>query len=180
MANYAVLVVDMLNDFVTGALACDRGQAIVPDLVRLCDEARSKNIPVIFCNDAHIKGVDKELQFWGDHAIAGTAGADVIPELKAGANDIIVPKRHYSGFFGTDLNNILKDLGVDTCIITGLHAHMCCRHTAADAYQNGYDIVVPEETTNSFTEEDYVYGLRYFKETYGARVCKLDELLAEI
>jgi len=179
MAKYAIIVVDMLNDFVTGALACERGQAIVPDLVKLCDEARAKNIPVIFANDAHIKGVDKELQFWGDHAIAGTKGAEVIPDLKVSDKDFIVPKRHYSAFFGTDLNTMLKDLGVDTCVITGLHAHMCCRHTAADAYQYGFDIVVPEETTNSFTEEDYLYGLKYFKETYGADVCKLADLLAK-
>lgn len=179
MAKYAVIVVDMLNDFVTGALACDRGQAIVPDLAKLCDAARAKNVPVIFSNDAHIKGVDKELEFWGDHAIAGTEGAAVIPELKVCDKDFIVPKRHYSGFFGTDLNVLLKDLGVDTVIITGLHAHMCCRHTGADAYQYGFDLVVPEETTNSFTEEEYTYGLKYFKETYGARICKLDEIIAE-
>lgn len=51
-------------------------------------------------------------------------------ELKADPEkDFIVPKRHFSGFFGTDLNVLLKDLGVDTCVICGLHAHMCCRHT---------------------------------------------------
>lgn len=179
MAKYAVIVVDMLEDFVNGALACERGKAIIPALQKLVNEARAHDVPVIFSNDCHIKGVDKELQFWGDHALAGTPGAAVIPELGACEKDFIVPKRHYSGFFGTDLNVMLKDLGVDTVIITGLHTHMCCRHTAADAYQYGYDVVVPEETTNSFTEEDYLYGLKYFKETYGARVCKLDDLLKE-
>lgn len=180
MAHYAVIVVDMLEDFVNGALACERGKAIVPALVQLCDAARAKNVPVIFSNDCHLKGVDKELKFWGDHAIAGTPGAEVIPELHADPErDFIVPKRHYSGFFGTDLNVMLNDLGVDTCIITGLHTHMCCRHTAADAYQYGFDIVVPEETTNAFTEEDYQNGMKYFKGTYGARICSVDEIIAE-
>lgn len=179
MAKYAVIVVDMLEDFVNGALACDRGKAIVPAVARLCDEARAHGVPVIFSNDCHIKGVDKELEFWGDHAIAGTPGADVIPELNADPEkDFIVPKRHYSGFFGTDLNILLKDLGVDTCVIAGLHAHMCCRHTAADAYQYGFDLVIPEETTDSFTEEDYRQGLKYFKDTYGGDVCSLEELLS--
>ena len=178
MAKYAVIVVDMLNDFVTGALACDRGKAIVPAVAKLCDAARAKDIPVIFSNDCHIKGVDKELLFWGDHAIAGTPGAEVIPELNVSEKDYVVPKRHYSGFFGTDLNILLRDLGVDTVVITGLHAHMCCRHTGADAYQYGFDLVVPEETTDSFTEEDYKYGLKYFKETYGAEICHVDDLIA--
>ena len=72
--KYAVLVVDMLNDFVTGALKCDRGLAIVPKTKELLDGCREKGVPVIFCNDAHIKGIDHELKFWGDHAIVGTKG----------------------------------------------------------------------------------------------------------
>ena len=46
--KYAVLVVDMLNDFVTGALKCDRGLAIVPQTAKLLDGCRKKGIPVIF------------------------------------------------------------------------------------------------------------------------------------
>lgn len=91
--KYAILVVDMLNDFVTGALKCDRGLAIVPKTAELVKGAREKNIPVIFCNDAHLKGIDHELKFWGDHAIAGTEGAKVIPELEVCESDYIVPKR---------------------------------------------------------------------------------------
>ena len=66
----AILVVDMLNDFVTGALTCDRAKAIVPATAELLDAARAAGVPVIFCNDAHLKGIDRELTIWGDHAIA--------------------------------------------------------------------------------------------------------------
>ena len=47
--KYAVLVVDMLNDFVTGALKCDRGLAIVPKTKELLAGCREKGVPVIFC-----------------------------------------------------------------------------------------------------------------------------------
>lgn len=164
----AVLVVDMLNDFVTGSLKCDRGLAIVKPTAELLDEARKNKIPVIFCNDAHLKGIDKELELWGDHAIAGTKGAEVIPELHASEKDYIVPKRRYSGFFQTSLDILLRELGVETVIVTGLHTHMCVRHTSADAYQLGYKVVAAVEDTNSFTKEDYEYGLKYLKEVYGA------------
>ncbi len=173
----AILVVDMLNDFVTGALKCDRGLAIVPTTAKLLDGARKYGVPVIFCNDAHIKGIDHELKLWGDHAIAGTKGAEVIPELKVSSKDYIVPKRRYSGFFHTDLDLLLKELNVDTVIMTGLHAHMCVRHTSADAYQLGYNVVVCKDATNSFTQEDYDYGIKYLKEVYGAEVYSCDELL---
>ena len=166
--KYAVLVVDMLNDFVTGVIGCDRAKAIVKPTQELLEEARKNNIPVIFCNDCHYKGIDNELKLWGDHAIKGTWGAEIIPELPVSEKDYIIPKRRYSGFFQTDLNLLLKELGVTTVIISGLHTHMCCRHTAADAYQNNYDVIFANEATNSFTEEDYQYGLKYAKETYGA------------
>lgn len=58
----AILVVDMLNDFVTGALKCDRGLATVPHLQKLLNAAREKGVKVVFCNDAHLKGVDHELK----------------------------------------------------------------------------------------------------------------------
>ncbi len=77
----AILVVDMLNDFVTGALKCDRGLAVVPNIAKLLQGARKAGVSVIFCNDAHVKGIDRELKLWGEHAIAGTKGAEVIPEL---------------------------------------------------------------------------------------------------
>ena len=157
----AILVVDMLNDFVTGALACDRGKAIVPATARLLRAAREKGVPVIFCNDAHIPGIDRELIIWGDHALAGTPGAQVIPELEVCDKDYIVPKRR-----------------VKTVIMTGLHAHMCVRHTSADAFCLGYDVVVAKEATDSFTEEDYIGGLAYLKTCYGADAYSNDELIA--
>ncbi len=176
----AVLVVDMLNDFVTGALKCDRGLAIVPHLSAFLPAARGQGLPVIYCNDAHLKGIDHELKFWGDHAIAGTKGAEVIPELKPGEGDYVVPKRRYSGFFHTDLDLLLRELGVERVILTGLHAHMCVRHTAADAYQLGYDVLVATDCTDSFTKEDYDYGIKYLHDTYGATCLPWEELLKNI
>ena len=173
----AIIVVDMLNDFVTGALGCERGQAIVPKTAKLLDAARDAGVPVIFSNDCHLKGIDHELKLWGDHAIAGTKGAEVIPELKLSEKDYVVPKRRYSGFFRTDLELLLKELGIDTVIMTGLHTHMCVRHTSADAYCLGYNVLVASDATDSFTEEDYKGGIEYLKNVYAAEVYTVDELV---
>ncbi len=177
-AQVAILVVDMLNDFVSGALKCLRAEAIVPKTAELLEAARRYRVPVIFCNDAHLKGIDHELLLWGEHAIAGTPGAQVIPELNLSPSDYVVPKRRYSGFFHTDLDLLLKELGVDTVIMTGLHTHMCVRHTSADAYQLGYDVVVCKDATDAFTEEDYVSGLKYLHDIYGAEITDAASLIA--
>jgi nicotinamidase-related amidase len=168
----------MLNDFVTGALGCERGRAIVPAVERLLGAARRSRIPVIYTNDSHLAGTDGELGLWGDHAIAGTPGAEVIPQLTPQAGDYVVPKRRYSGFFQTGLHLLLRELQVDRLILTGLYAHICVRHTAADAYYWGFELVVPPDATDSFTQEDYDEDIRYMHEVYAAELTAVDQLIA--
>ena len=177
MSDTAVIIVDMLNDFVTGTLACERAQRIIPPLSKLITYARKHDIAVIYSNDAHLKGIDHELELWGEHAMAGTPGAEIIPELAAKEADYVVPKRRYSGFFGTGLQLLLTELGIKRVILCGLQAHMCVRHTAADAYQWGYEIIVPTDGIEAFTEEDYLAGLAYLKEMYGATLTTIEELI---
>jgi nicotinamidase-related amidase len=131
----AILVIDMLNDFVNGKLACLQAKAIVRPIQRMLLIARKKHIPIIYTNDAHSKNKDKELKLWGEHAIKGTEGAQIIPELKPTKSDIIIEKHHFSGFFQTKLQQILSKLKIDTLIIVGLQTHICVLHTIADAYQ---------------------------------------------
>lgn len=177
MPKKAVIVIDMLNDFVTGSLKCERAQSIIGPLKKLIEAARKHGIPVIYSNDSHYKGIDHELKLWGEHAMVNTEGAEVIGELKPSANDYIIPKRRYSGFFQTDLQLLLNELGVEKLIITGLHANMCVRHTSADAFFWGYQIVVPRDGTEAFTEEDYLGGLDYLKKIYGAEITTVDEII---
>jgi nicotinamidase-related amidase len=179
MSGKAVLVIDMLNDFVKGELKCERASSIISPLEKLVKEARGRGIPVIYCNDVHLKGIDRELLLWGDHALAGTEGAGVIEELKPAAGDYVVPKRRYSGFFQTDLHLLLDELEVDTLIVTGLLVNICVRHTVADAYYWGYRIVIPGDATEDLTEEEYKSGLDYMAKIYGAQLTSVDEVIKE-
>lgn len=172
----ALLVVDMLNDFVTGGLGSERARETVPAVVQLVDAARLHGVPVIFCNDSHVSG-DGELEFWGEHAMARSEGAMVIPELKLSEKDYVVPKHHFSGFFDTSLDRTLGMLGVETVIVAGIYANICVAHTVADAYQNGYRVVVASEAVNAMTEQDYKSSLEYMKRTYGAAVLTNPEII---
>ena len=166
----ALLVIDMLNDFLTGSLKCERAFHIVPSIKTISSLFRDNGLPVIYCNDAHILGIDKELAQWGEHAIKGTKGAEVIEELKPQAEDYVVSKRRYSCFFATDLDALLRELDVNEVVLTGLHANLCLRHTAADAYFLGYRITVLKDCTEALSQEDYDSGLEYIEKYYGARV----------
>ena len=84
---------------------------------------------------------------WGVHAIKGTPGAQVITDLKPDeGKDYIVEKRTYSGFYETGLEPLLRSLyegeGAKTLILGGLHTNICIRHTSADAFFRGYQIVI--------------------------------------
>jgi nicotinamidase-related amidase len=175
----ALVVIDMLNDFVTGSLKCDRAQRIIPNIRRLIDAARKAGVPIIFANDSH-SPTDFEMARWGPHALTSSKGAQVIPELTPTDKDIVIDKHVYSSFFETPLDSFLRARKVDTVILTGLHTHLCVRHTAADAFFRGYKIVVPENGVDSFTEEDHKSGLAYLKEYYAANITTAEAVIKEL
>ncbi|MCX8182609.1 MAG: cysteine hydrolase [Candidatus Methanomethyliaceae archaeon] len=184
MERPAIIVIDMLNDFVHGSLKCERALRIIPNIKKLIDFSREKGIPVIFSNDAHYPQDPEVVNRWGAHAIKGTKGAEVIPELKPSERDYVVDKRVYSGFFETGLDPLLRSLyrgeGVKTVILCGLHTHMCIRHTAADAFFRGYKIVVVKDGVEAFTEEDHISGLKYLVDAYNAKLMTVDEIIASL
>lgn len=176
MSKYAVIVVDMLNDFVHGPISSPRVHHIIEPIKELCEKARANGYPVIYANDCHTPEVDKEFRVWGPHAVEGTPGAQVIDELTPKKGDIVVPKKTYTAFYETPLELILREYGVDTVVITGWQADCCCRHTSADAFFRGFNIIVPKETTDTTTEEGYTGGLEYIKNIYGATICSVNDL----
>jgi nicotinamidase-related amidase len=175
----ALIIVDMLNDFVTGSLKCDRAQRIIPHIQELVKGFHKHKLPVIYANDSHLH-TDFEMDKWGAHAIEGTEGAQVIPELEPREDDITVGKHVYSSFFETPLDSILRSRKVDTIVLTGLHTHLCVRHTAADAFFRGYKIMIPENGVDSFTAEDHESGLEYLKEYYGANITDAASIVKDL
>ncbi len=171
--RYAVVIVDMLHDFVYGKIKCDRALPIIPRTGGLADAARSSGIPVLYANDSHTRK-DFEIHRWGEHAMRGSRGAKVISELRPRKRDVEIPKTTYSSFFNTRLERELKRTydgkGSNTLVLSGLHTDCCVRHTCADAFFRGYESIVAEDAVNSFTELQYRTGLQYVKFWYLADV----------
>ncbi|ODR79992.1 nicotinamidase [Haladaptatus sp. W1] len=172
----ALIVIDMLNDFVTGKIAAERAEQIISPLDRLTAAARENGVPVIYANDAH-RPEDFELDVWGEHAMQGTEGAAVIPELEPDEGDHVFEKRTYDAFYGTALDEHLRSLGVDRVVLTGLHTNMCVRHASAGAFFRGYDIVIPGDCVEAFSEEAHTEGLEYLADVYNAEITTADDLI---
>lgn len=173
----AIIVIDMINDFVTGVLKTERAQRIIPNIQHLLAFVRKKKIPIVYTNDAHLPDVDKELEVWPAHALAGTRGAQVIDELKPLEGDYVIQKRRYSSFHGTGLDQLLRDLKADTLVLVGLVTNICIQHTAADAFFRGYRIFVPEDSVEAPTEKDQKTSLEYMRKMYGCKITTVKELI---
>jgi nicotinamidase-related amidase len=175
----ALVIIDMLDDFVGGALANPRAAAIVPPLERLLAHAREAGWVVVFSNDAHHPD-DPELRVWGPHAMAGSPGARVIEALRPepGPRELISEKRAYGAFDGTGLDERLKGFGVNEVVLTGQHTHICVRHSSYGALIRGYQITIPRDAVCAFEGVNEEEALEYLKKVYGARLTTSDELMA--
>jgi nicotinamidase-related amidase len=191
MPSSAILVIDLANDFVfPGGTIADAGgpeyqaraQALVPRLARLLEAARAAGVAVIYATDAH-QPDDSELRKWPPHAMAGTPQAEIVPAAAPARGDIVLEKRTYSPFQGTELERVLRERDITTLYITGLHTDCCARHTSGDAFQLGYDLVWVTDALDAFTEEGHRSGLEYFRTWYATdperQFRTVEELAAE-
>ena len=180
MSDYAVIVIDMLYEFVRGRLKAPNAEKIIPKIQELLINARNLGIPVIYTVDTHYKSIDFELALWGPHAIKGSEEHRIIDELKPENKDYIVYKRRYDSFFMTDLDLLLKELGVRKVILTGIHTHICVLATALGAFYRGYKIIIPQECVAAATEDWHKIGLDYMRNFLGAEITSCSQLIEKL
>lgn len=169
----ALLVIDMLNDFVLpGApLEVPATRTILPALQTRLAAARTRGIPVIYVCDAH-RPDDPEFtrMGWPPHAVKGTRGAEVVAELAPLETDPVVEKFSYSGFHHTGLEGILQALGIERLVLTGCVTNICILYTAFDAVIRGYQVTVPAACVAPLDPADGEFALRQMERVLGVTV----------
>ncbi|MEW6378153.1 MAG: isochorismatase family cysteine hydrolase [bacterium] len=173
MAGKALLIIDMLNDFVKeGApLEVPETRRVIPVIQEETAKAHREEYPVIYVCDSHEPDDQEFKRFgWPAHAVRGTAGAQVVDELQPSSGDLIVEKTTYSGFYNTGLDNMLKTLGVDTLRLTGCVTHICVMFTASDAVLRGYAVEVVRRGVAGLAPEDHEAALRIMNRVLGAAI----------
>jgi len=175
----AVIIVDMLNDFVrpNGALPVPGAENLIPNQQRILEKAREEGLFVVYVADHHMPD-DEEFDVWGAHAVEGTEGAQVIDEIASKGNEKVIPKRRYSGFFGTDLDLTLREHDIEKVIIFGVLTDICVNYTSAGATARGYDAVVVSDAVSSNDEEDHKFALKHMQKVHDTEVVTTEELLA--
>ena len=160
----ALIIIDMQNDFCRPDGKLYVGQMCAktfPRIRALLDRSREAGVPVIYSQDWHGPD-DPEFKTWPAHCVANTWGAEIVDELKPTARDRLVKKVTYDVFFRTEMEDLLKELGVDTVIVTGTVSNICVMHAVAGASLRGYRVVVPIDcisALNDYAQELAIYQM---------------------
>lgn len=175
----AILVIDMLVEFVTGRLGSVRAKRVVPKIKKLIQAAREKGIPIIYVCDAH-EPDDHEFKVWGPHAIKGTEENKIVPELAPLPGDLVIEKRTYSAFYNTRLDEELRARNIKTVILTGVLTDVCIQHTAADAFFRGYNIIVARNATESISDTKKSRAMKYMRTVYRIQPLSIDQIINKL
>ena len=188
----ALVVVDMQNDLVSpeGYLAVNDGQdvslnrSIIQPLQNLVEKAREAGIPIVFVhytvdpeyrltNPAWVYSHLRERPGGGHMTLVsleacfeGTWGWEIVPELKPEPEDIIIRKQHLGGFWGTNLDKVLRGNGIKSVLVTGTATSGCVLDTAVGAAANDYYTIVAKDCVASNDLEAHELGLTFLMERY--------------
>jgi nicotinamidase/pyrazinamidase len=152
MRKAALIVVDVQRDFCEGgALAAADTLSLLAPLQKCIEAARRAKALIIYTKDWHPEdhsSFQKSGGPWPVHCAAGSAGAELMPPLQAGPDELVIHKgiradgSGYSGFEFTGLEDRLRELKVERVGVSGIATEYCVRATALDGLQRGFEVTV--------------------------------------
>jgi len=174
MTQQALLVIDPLNDFLdpNGTLYCGaEAREIIPVIRSLVDRFAEANQLIIYLRDAHAPD-DKEFELFQAHAVKGSWGSEIIPELKPPKGALVVDKSRFSAFFGNNLADILAAAKPEEVWVAGVCTSICVMDTTGDLRNRDYNTVIPIDAVADFDPEFHEFALKRMKRVYGARLVR--------
>ncbi|WP_338786478.1 isochorismatase family cysteine hydrolase [Metabacillus sp. FJAT-53654] len=178
----ALINIDYTIDFVAdhGALTCGKpGQEIEKDIVQITNDFIENGDFVVFAIDMHNEkdAYHPETKLFPPHNIIGTNGRNLFGELenvyqthKQKEHVYWMDKTRYSAFAGTDLELKLRERGITDLHLVGVCTDICVLHTAIDAFNKGFNIIVHKKAVASFNEQGHNWALDHFKACINAKV----------
>ena len=172
----ALITTDLQYDLVNKSPEREKCVAeMMPHAVKFIKELRNKGICIIHQQLIYDQADHVEFFHGKIPCLRGSDGVKFLPEIEA-EKDIIIEKRKDSGFYETNLHEVLQSYGVDTIMLAGMQAQICIQTTAADGYFRGYNIIAIEDCITSTLNEDKQRALDWIK-GYCGKVMKSVEIL---
>lgn len=176
----AFILIDYTVDFVVGKLPCgDPAITIEARISELTENFVAHNDFVVMAVDLHEVGdrYHPETALFPPHNLRDTDGRELYGRLRHVYDNhkesiYWMDKTRYSAFCGTDLDLQLRARGIQELHLAGVCTDICVLHTAVDAYNKGFSLVIHEDAVASFDAEGHVWALRHFEKTLGAKVVR--------
>lgn len=174
----ALLISECQNQMTNSALVGDEGlpgeverRGTIIAIASLADRCREVGVPVFHCTIVHRKD-------WAGMAVNcsvlgrvrkrgvlrdGHAEAEIHPRLTPAPSDIVVNRRHgLTAFHGTDLDPLMRNLGIQTVILTGVSTNLALAGVSIEAVNRGYHVVLPEDCTAGASAETHEFMVQQF------------------
>jgi nicotinamidase-related amidase len=183
MGRPALLIIDMQNDFVLEgkSLRVAGAGTIVPKIQTVLTEFRRRSLPIFHVLRVHrpdgsdVEIIRQELFNKQPFAVAGTPGAAVIDELAPLKGEYVITKTRMSAFIGTELDLMLRTLGVSTLFVCGIQTPNCIRTTVFDGIAYNYPVVLIDDATGASSEDVHRANVRDMQ-NIGVRIVKAAEI----
>ena len=183
MGRVALLIIDMQNDFVLEGkpLRVAGAAAIIPKIQSVLAEFRKRDLPVFHILRVHrtdgsdVEIIRQDLFRKQPFAVAGTHGAAVIDELSPQPGEHVITKTRMSAFIGTELDLMLRTLGVTTLVVCGIQTPNCIRTTVFDGIAHNYPVVLVGDATGAASGEVHLANIRDMQ-NIGVKIAKSTEI----
>jgi nicotinamidase-related amidase len=164
----AIIIVDMVKDNFREEdhfPITQEAQPLIPRIKHLLQRGREMGIPIIFACDSFLR---EDFIFTGKmkpHSIRGTEGAEITDRLDVRKGDIVLPKRRFSAFFKTDLDQTLRTWRCDTVAVGGITTNVCVLMTAMDALCHDFSAILLEDCCAAHKKEVHETTLENYKKS---------------
>ena len=177
----ALVVVDVQNDFVSPeGSASKRGEdvsaalAMVPNLLRLIDEARRVGLTIVYIRTMHSEWTDTPSWIYRSSQKSGlntcregTWGAVFYDGIAPRPTERVVIKHRYSAFINTDLNTVLKARNIQSVLVCGVATNVCVETTARDAYIYDYYVTMIDDCSAAYEAKLHLGTLENMRRHFG-------------
>ncbi|MBD5068611.1 MAG: cysteine hydrolase [Lactobacillus sp.] len=191
----ALLVIDLQNDNMSiggkseksGAVEHAKKQNIVPNIASLINKAHDLDIPV-FHNQFVVKkgapGIGQNAPIFQsireiDSVVEDTWGAETVAGITIAPEDFVLKRTRMSAFNGTQLDTLLRGLGIENLIVTGIWTNMAVEHTCRDAADHGYNVTIVTDGTATINDEWQNAALNYALNNIATKL-STKEVLADL
>ncbi len=177
----ALVVIDLEHGIVERpGLAPHSGAEVVARACKLADDVRAKGCTVVWTHvllhDMLRLPVDRPMQ---RPEPPPASASELVPGVAVQAGDVVIAKRQWGAFYGTNLEQTLRRRGIETIILAGIATNMGVESTARAAFDAGYALVLAEDAMTTMSAEMHAFSTKNIFPMMG-KVGTTEEILAAL